>query len=194
MIASLFKSGSEKLAGRLADLETEAQSLEKRATEARAAAADAQTKLVEDLAEGLDVGKWREARERAEKKASDAERDLRASQEAATLVRGRLEEVRAAELLASLQKRYAAVQKDAPGALAEVVAAGRAFSEAYGRLEGFRSEENQVIWALRQAGDRETQVCGVPLVETALSDALGHAEGRRSERILIPFWLTRPTP
>lgn len=193
MIATLFKSNAEKLSIRLADLETEAVSLEKRATEARAAAADAQARLVEDLSEGLPVDDWRKKREAAEKKASDAERDLKAAQEAAELVRGRLEEVKAAELLESLQKRYAAVQVHAPGAMQEVLAAGKALSSAIGLLEGLRSEENSVIWQLRQAGDRETQVRGLPLVESALSDALGHAEGRQSQRILIPFW-PRTTP
>jgi hypothetical protein len=191
--AGLFRSSSEKLVDRLADLEAQVASLTKRAEEGRVAEAEAQDKLVQDLAEGLDVADWRKKREAAEKKAAEAERDLKAAQDAAELVRGKLEQAQAAELLADLQKRYAAVQKDAPGALEDALVTGRAFSEAYGRLEGLRSEETSVIWQLRQAGDRETQVCGVPLVESALSDALGHAEGRQSQRILIPFW-PRTTP
>jgi chromosome segregation ATPase len=192
--AGLFKSSSEKLTARLADLEAQIGSLTKRAEEGRVAEAEAQDKLVQDLAEGLPVDDWRKKREAAEKKAAEAERDLKAAQDAAELVRGKLEQAQAAELLENLRKRYAAVQSHAPDALQKVLATGRAFSEAYGRLEGLRSEEKQVIWQLRQAGDRETQICGVPLAESALSDALGHAEGRQSERILIPFWPTRPTP
>ncbi len=192
--AGLFKSGSEKLTARLADLEAQIVSLTKRAEEGRVAEAEAQDKLVEDLAEGLDVGKWREARERAEKKAADAERDLKAAQDAAELVRVRLEEVRSAELLASLQKRYAAVQSHAPDALQTVLSTGRAFSDAVGHLEGLRSEENSVIGQLRRAGDHQTQIVGVPLAENALSEALGHAEGRTSFQIYLPIWPMRPTP
>jgi hypothetical protein len=192
--AGLFKSNSEKLAARLESLEAEALAQEATAAESRRAAAEADAKAAEALADGdLDVTAWRKRRAAAEAKASEADAALKAARDAAEIVRGRLEETRSAELLASLRGRYAAVQSHAPGALQDALVTGRAFSEAYGRLEGLRSEEASVIWQLRQAGDRETQVCGVPLVESALSDALGHAEGRQSQRILIPFW-PRTTP
>ena len=58
---SIFKSGSEKLTERLADIAAQVVTLEKRAEEARAAEAEAQARLVEDLAEGLAVDKWRSA-------------------------------------------------------------------------------------------------------------------------------------
>ncbi len=198
MIATLFKSNAEKLGARLADLEDEATAQAKRAEEARAVAADASARLVEDLAEGLDVGKWREARERAEKKAADAERDLKAAQEAAELVRGRLEEVRQAELLESLRKRYTVAQERLPGVVAALVKAGQSFSVAASDLETLRSEVDSVIFQLRAAGDRETQVFGVPLAENLLADELpamnGGNDGRQTLRIGIPTWPHRTKP
>ena len=88
MIGSLFKSTPEKIASRLEDLETEITVLRKRAEDARAAEAEAEEKLVADLAEGLPVDDWRKKRDAAEKKAADAERDLAAAERAAELVRG----------------------------------------------------------------------------------------------------------
>jgi chromosome segregation ATPase len=196
--ASLFKSGSEKLSGRLADLETEAASLEKRATEARGAAADAQARLVEDLAEGLPVDDWRKKREAAEKKAADAERDLAAALEAAELVRAKLEAAQAAEVLESLRKRHAEAEKRLPGVVAALVKAGQSFSIAASDLEGLRSEVDSVHFQLRQAGDRQTQVLGVPLAENLLADELpamnGGNEGRQTFRVGLPIWPYRTNP
>ncbi len=188
---SLFKSGAEKLAARLADLEDEARSLTKRAQEARAAEAEAQGKLVEDLGEGLPVDDWRKKRDAAEKKAADAERDLRTAQEAAGIVRQRLDEARAAEMLVSLRERYAAAQERLPGVREDLIAAGRAFSEALARHEALRREENGVLMQLRAVGDRDVQSFGVGLAETILSDALGHGEGRERFPIDVPIWPTR---
>ena len=188
MIASLFKSNAEKLAARLADLEDEAQALEKRAGDARAAAADAQARLVEDLAEGLPVDDWRKKREAAEKKAADAERDLKTAQEAAGLVRERLEDARRTESLETLRRRYAAAQDGIPGAVEDLIAAGRAFSAVLGRFEGLRREVSNVHSALRAAGDEGAQYSGLPLVNDVLSNALGHAEGRQTEMVYVPIW------
>lgn len=188
MIASLFKSGTEKLAARLADLEAEALALEKRATEARAAEAEAQGKLVEDLGEGLAVDDWRKKRDAAEKKAADAERDLKAAQDAAGIVRQRLGEARAAEARADLRRRYAAAQERLPGVREDLIAAGRAFSEALSKHEALRREENGVLMQLRTAGDRDARAFGVGLAEAILSDALGHGEGRERFNLDVPIW------
>ena len=188
---NLFKSGTEKLAGRLADLEAEAASLAKRAEDARAAEAEAQGKLVEDLAEGLPVDDWRKKRDAAEKRAADAERDPKAAQDAAEIVRQRLEEARAAEMLVSLRERYAAAQERLPGVREDLIAAGRAFSAALSRHEALRREENGVLMQLRAVGDRDVQSFGVGLAETILSDALGHGEGRERFPIDVPIWPTR---
>lgn len=188
MIA-VFKSGAEKLSGRLADLETEAEALAKRAETARAAEAEAQARLVEDLAEGLDVGKWREKRDAAEKKAADAERDMKAAQDAAEIVRGRLEKVRAAELLGDLKRRYVAAQERLPAVLEDFRRAGRTFAQALARLEGLRREEDSVIGQLRTAGDRETQLFGVPHSEDVLAGELvGPEEGRKLMTIRLSVW------
>lgn len=188
MIASLFKSGAEKLAVRLADIEAEADALQRRAEEARTAEAEAQDRLVEDLAEGLPVDDWRKKRDAAEKKAADAERDLSAARRAAELVRGRLEEAKGAELKDELRRRYADAEKRVPGALEDLVEKGRAFSAALGRLEGLRREADSVLFQLRTAGDREARVLSIPLAENVLSDELGHAEGRRPFQLDIPIW------
>ncbi|HPA50123.1 MAG TPA: hypothetical protein PLP50_00860 [Thermoanaerobaculia bacterium] len=188
MIASLFKSGAEKIAARLANLETEAAALAKRAEEARAAEAEAQDRLVEDLAEGLPVDDWRKKRDAAEKKAADAERDLAAAQRAAELVRAKLEEAREAERLGDLRRRYADGRERYADVFRDYLAAGKAFSEALGRLEGYRSEMNGIFMALRAAGDRETAQVGIPTAENVLSDDLGHAEGRERFPIDVPIW------
>jgi chromosome segregation ATPase len=188
---SIFKSTSEKLSKRLESLEAEATSLEKRAIDARGAAADAQARLVEDLAEGLDVGKWREARERAEKKAADAERDLLAAREAAGLVSDRLEKTKVDELLQSLRKHYAEAQKDAPGALEDLLASGKAFSATLGRFKALEREADSVYSQLRAAGDKEARYSGLPVVNDALSDALGHDEGRELVTVNVPTWPSR---
>ena len=187
---SLFKSNAEKLAARLADLEDEARSLTKRAEDARAAEAEAQGKLVEDLGEGLPVDDWRKKRDAAEKKAADAERDLKAAQDAAEIVRGRLEEARLAESLEDLRRRYAEAEKRVPGAVAAFLEAGRTFSTALGRLEGLRSEAEGIRVQLRAAGE-QARVIEIRLPEDLLSDELGHAEGRRRFPIDVPIWPTR---
>lgn len=196
MIATIFRSGSEKLVDRLEALEAEAVAQEMTAAESRKVAAEADAKAAEALADGdLDVSTWRKRRAAAEAKASEADAALKAVRDAAEIVRGRLEEVQAAELLESLQKRYAAVQSHAPGALQTVLTTGRAFSDAIGRLEWLRSEESSVIWQLRQAGDLETQVRGFPLVENVLADELpamnGGNDGRQTFRTGIPIWPSR---
>ncbi len=191
MIGNLFRSGSEKLAARLADLETEAGVLAKRAEDARAAEAEAQDRLVEDLAEGLPVDDWRKKRDAAEKKAADAERDLLAAQKAAELVRAKLEEKQSAELLEDLRRRYAETEQRLPGVREDLIAAGRAFSAALGRLEALRREAESVHGQLRLAGDRSVQFFGVPLAENVLSDELGHAEGRERLNVDVPIWPSR---
>ena len=186
---SLFKSGAEKLAARLEALEAEALAQEATADESRKVAAEADAKAAEALADGdLDVSAWRKRRAAAEAKASEADAALKAARDAAEIVRGRLEEARAAEMLASLRERYAAAQKAAPGAVEDLVAAGRAFSAALGRFEGLRREVSNVHSALRAAGDREAQYSGLPLVNDVLSNALGHAEGRQTEMVYVPIW------
>lgn len=188
MIATLFKSNAEKLAVRLADLEDEAQALRKRAEDARTSASEAKARLVEDLAEGLAVDKWRTAQATAEKKAADAERDLAAAEEAAELVRGKLEEVRRAEALEGLRKRYAAAEARLPGVREDLISAGRAFSAALSRHEALRREENGVLTQLRTAGDQDARAFGVGLAEAILSEALGHGEGRERFNIDVPIW------
>ena len=188
MIATLFKSNAEKLAVRLADLEDEAQALRKRAEGACTSASEAKARLVEDLAEGLAVDKWRTAQATAEKKAADAERDLAAAEEAAELVRGKLEEVRRAEALEGLRKRYAAAEARLPGVREDLISAGRAFSAALSRHEALRREENGVLTQLRTAGDRDARAFGVGLAEAILSEALGHGEGRERFNLDVPIW------
>ncbi len=188
MIATLFKSNAEKLAVRLADLEDEAQALRKRAEDARTSASEAKARLVEDLAEGLAVDKWRTAQATAEKKAADAERDLAAAEEAAELVRGKLEEVRRAEALEDLRKRYAAAEARLPGVREDLISAGRAFSAALSRHEALRREENGVLTQLRTAGDQDARAFGVGLAEAILSEALGHGEGRERFNLDVPIW------
>jgi hypothetical protein len=188
MIGNLFKSGADKIAARLANLETEAAALAKKAEEARAAEAEAQDRLVEDLAEGLPVDDWRKKRDAAEKKAADAERDLAAAQRAAELVRAKLEEAREAERLGDLRRRYAEAAARRSAVFADFIEAGKAFSAALGRLEGYRRETDGVFRDLRSAGDRETVIIGIPSADGTLSDALGHAPDRELFRLDIPIW------
>jgi len=185
---NLFKSGAEKLSARLAELEAQVETQTKRAEDARAEADAAQARLVEDLAEGLGVEKWQRAREAAERKAADAERDRKAAEDAAELVRGKLVEVREAEHLEGLRRRYAAAEARLPAVREQLIAAGRAFSDALARHEALRREEASLHFQLRSAGDREVQLFGVGHPETILSDALGHESGRERFQLDVPIW------
>lgn len=199
MIGGLFKSNAEKLTARLELLEAEALAQEATAAESRKAAAEADAKAAEALADGdLDVTAWRKRRAAAEAKASEADAALKAARDAAEIVRGRLEQVQAAELVESLRQRRAAAEKLLPGVVAALVKAGQSFSVAASDLEALRTEVDSVHWQLRQAGDRETQVFGVPLAENLLADELpamnGGNDGRQTLRIGIPTWPHRTNP
>lgn len=199
MIANPFKTTSEKLAGRLEALEAEAVAQEAIAAESRKVAAEADEKAAEALADGdLDVSTWRKRRAAAEAKASEADAALKAARDAAEIVRGRLEKVQSAELLEALRKRHAEAEKRLPGVVAALVKAGQSFSVAASDLEALRSEVDSVLFQLRAAGDRQTQVIGVPLAENLLADELpamnGGNDGRQTLRIGIPTWPHRTNP
>ena len=189
MIASLFKSGTERLAARLEALEAEALAQEATADESRKVAAEADAKAAEALADGdLDVSAWRKRRAAAEAKASEADAALKAARDAAEIVRGRLEEARRTESLETLRRRYAAAEERLPGVREDLISAGRAFSAALSRHEALRREENGVLSQLRTAGDRDARAFGVGLAEAILSEALGYGEGRERFNLDVPIW------